>query len=167
MAQFGEASQLARWVRLDDTLGVILARVGAALIVTCVAGFASPPVAAEANLAGRWTSDSLRDNGIGYFAVLRAVGPDAYSGYLRFAFRDGRLEPKIPVAVRVTGNVVTIAAREGRFDREGRILRGILTRSGSLSLTNCAARLRQVMSWDLESDCTLRLRDAGARGASG
>lgn len=125
-----------------------------------LAGALGAGPAAAADLSGRWDSDSLRDNGIGYFAELRPAPGGGYVGYLRFAYRDGRLEPKMRIRAQVTGSVVTFIAREGRFDRSGTMLRGLLDRrTGAISLTNCADRLRQVMSWDLASDCTLRARD--------
>jgi hypothetical protein len=120
---------------------------------------ASMTAAAEPSLAGRWDSDSLRDNGIGYFAQLRPAPGGGYIGFLRFAYRDGRLEPKMRITARQLGNVVTLTAREGTFDRSGTMLRGVIDRrTGALTLTNCADRLRQVMSWDLDSDCVLRPR---------
>jgi hypothetical protein len=38
-------------------------------------------------------------------------------------------------------------------------MRGQLRGDGTLVLTNCLDRLQQVMSWDLASDCTLRLQN--------
>lgn len=134
-----------------------IAAAGLCAVTALVSAQSAGPAAAAADLSGRWDSDSLRDNGIGYFAELRPAPGDGYVGYLRFAFRDGRMEPKMRVRAQVTGNVVTFFAREGRFDRSGTTLRGLLDgRTGALTLTNCADRLRQVMSWDLDSDCTLR-----------
>jgi hypothetical protein len=118
------------------------------------------PASADAGLSGRWVSDSLRDNRIGYYLVLReapgrAVG---YVGQLRFERQDGSREGRVPVSVTVMGRDVVIAARTGTFDRAGRTLLGRLDGRGELVLTNCQERLRQVMSWDLASDCTLRLQ---------
>jgi len=134
---------------------------GALCAASCLVGaLAAGPAAAAADISGRWDSDSLRDNGIGYFAELRPAPGGGYVGYLRFSFRDGRLEPKMRVRAQVSGRVVTFIAREGRFDRSGTMLRGLLgDRAGVLTLTNCADRLRQVMSWDLDSDCTFRARE--------
>ena len=53
---------------------------------------------------------------------------------------------------------VILTAREGRFDKAGRTITARLDGRGTLALTNCLDRLQQVMSWDLASDCTLRLR---------
>jgi len=51
-----------------------------------------------------------------------------------------------------------LTAREGRFDRSGRAISARLDGRRTLVLTNCLDRLMQVMSWDLASDCTLRLK---------
>jgi hypothetical protein len=115
--------------------------------------------AASDRLAGTWVSDSLRDNRIGYYLVLRdapgrAVG---YVGHLRFQRQDGSREPRMRVTAAVSASGIVITAREGSFDRAGRTLIGRLDGRGTLVLTNCSDRLRQVMSWDLASDCTLRL----------
>lgn len=122
---------------------------------------AAVPAGAAENLSGRWVSDSLRDNRIGYYLVLRpATGQSAdYVGRLRFERQDGSRQARIPVAVTVTsGDRVTITARRGSFDRAGRTLTARLTGRGTLVFTNCLDRLEQVMSWDLASDCTLRLQ---------
>ena len=64
----------------------------------------------------------------------------------------------MPLSVTRVGDEVVVTARDGRFDRAGRTMRGQLRGDGTLVLTNCLDRLRQVMSWDLASDCTLRLQ---------
>lgn len=121
---------------------------------------AGPASAAEGDLAGRWVSDSLRDNRIGYFLVLREDSgrTSGYVGQLRFERQDGSREERIPVRVTVAGDQVVITVREGTFDRAGRTMRARLVGSGTLVLTGCLDRLRQVMSWDLASDCTLRIQ---------
>jgi hypothetical protein len=136
------------------TLSRALAAAGAVGLLSV----AAPPAVAAPDLSGRWVSDSLRDNRIGYYLVLReapgrAVG---YVGHLRFERQSGQRDPRIPVSVTVAGDTVVIAAREGRFDKSGRTISARLDRSGALVLTNCLNRLQQVMSWDLASDCTLR-----------
>jgi hypothetical protein len=135
-------------------LAVALAPAGAVGLLSVVA----PPAVAAPDLSGRWVSDSLRDNRIGYYLVLReapgrAVG---YVGHLRFERQSGQRDPRIPVSVTLVGDNVVITAREGRFDKSGRTISARLDRSGALVLTNCLDRLQQVMSWDLASDCTLR-----------
>jgi len=129
---------------------------GLALVFTLVPSSAS----AEPDLNGRWVSDSLRDNRIGYYMVLRdapgrAVG---YVGHLRFERQDGSREGRVPVIVTVAGRDVVITARKGTFDRSGRTLVGRMDGQGALVLSNCLDRLQQVMSWDLASDCTLRVQ---------
>jgi hypothetical protein len=124
-------------------------------------GFIAPGAAqAETDLTGRWVSDSLRDNRIGYYLVLRPgrTAVMKYVGHLRFEFRDGRRNARIPVRAQVIGDDVFIIARKGTFDRAGRVLRAeIDPRSGALRLTNCLQRLRLVMANGLESDCVFRL----------
>lgn len=131
---------------------------GLVLATALLAGAA--PVAAAPDLSGRWVSDSLRDNRIGYYLVLRTAprGPQAFVGHLRFQRQNGQREARMAVSVTVVGDRVVITAREGRFDRAGRAIAGRLDGRGTLVLTNCLDRLRQVMSWDLASDCTLRLQ---------
>jgi len=61
------------------------------------------------------------------------------------------------VLATIAGNRVRIVTRQGSFDRSDGILRGVLDQSGQvLTLTNCQARLRLVMTNDLDSDCTFR-----------
>jgi hypothetical protein len=139
---------------LSRVLAAVLAAAGAVGLLSVVV----PPAVAAPDLSGRWVSDSLRDNRIGYYLVLReapgrAVG---YVGHLRFERQSGQRDPRIPVSVTVVGDNVVITAREGRFDKSGRTISARLDRSGALVLTNCLDRLQQVMSWDLASDCTLR-----------
>jgi len=132
-----------------------------AAVVAAAAFTGSAPVALAApDLSGRWISDSLRDNRIGYYLVLRDAPRSApgYVGQLRFQRQDGSRDARIPVTVTRVGDEVVITARDGRFDRAGRTMRGQLRGDGTLVLTNCLARLQQVMSWDLGSDCTLRLQ---------
>lgn len=135
-----------------------------ATLTACVSAgallVAGPAAATEGELAGRWVSDSLRDNRIGYFLVLReAPGRSpGYVGHLRFERQDGSREARIPVSMTLAGDQVVITARDGSFDRAGRTMRARLERTDTLVLTNCLDRLRQVMSWDLASDCTLRLQ---------
>lgn len=64
----------------------------------------------------------------------------------------------MPLSATVMGDRVILTAREGRFDRSGRTVSARLDGRGTLVLTNCLDRLQQVMSWDLASDCTLRLQ---------
>lgn len=137
------------------TLHTLLA---AALASALLVG-AAPSAGAAPDLSGRWVSDSLRDNRIGYFLVLRPApeGTAGYVGHLRFERQSGERGDRMPVAVTVSGSRVVITAREGRFDRAGRTISGRMDGRGTLVLTNCLDRLQQVMSWDLASDCTLRL----------
>lgn len=132
------------------------------LAAALVAGLAlvHAPAASADSLTGRWVSDSLRDNRIGYYLVLRdapgrAIG---YVGQLRFQRQDGSREARIPVSVTTAGDSVVITARKGTFDRSGRTIIARVDNGGTMVLTNCLDRLQQVMSWDLGSDCTLRLQ---------
>jgi hypothetical protein len=130
----------------------------AGVLAAGLLALAAPQATAAQDLSGRWESDSLRDNRIGYFLVLRE-SPTGYVGQLRFQRQDGSREARIRVSLTRSGDQVVIIARDGRFDREGRTMRGELRGDGTLVLTNCLDRLQQVMSWDLASDCTLRLQD--------
>lgn len=135
-------------------------RVAAAVTIALAFTLVPSSSSAETDLSGRWVSDSLRDNRIGYYLVLRdapgrAVG---YVGHLRFERQDGSREGRVPVIVTLAGRDVVITARTGTFDRSGRTLVGRIDGQGGLVLTNCLDRLRLVMSWDLASDCTLRLQ---------
>ena len=149
----------AGWQAQTDSMRIVTGAVASCLVagLTLVAG---PPAAADVGLAGRWVSDSLRDNRIGYYLVLREDSGRAAGlvGHLRFQRQDGSREARIPVSVARAGDQVIITARAGSFDRGGRTIRGRFDGSGALVLTNCLDRLRQVMSWDLASDCTLRQR---------
>ena len=132
----------------------------ATLLAAGVAVTSAPGAAAAPDLSGRWVSDSLRDNRIGYYLVLRDApsGAQGYVGHLRFERQSGQRDARMPVAVTVVGGRVVIAARKGRFDKAGRTISARLDGGGTLVLTNCLDRLQQVMSWDLASDCTLRQR---------
>ena len=130
----------------------------ATVVAASLVAAAAPQAAAAQDLSGRWVSDSLRDNRIGYYLVLRE-SPTGFVGQMRFQRQDGSREARIPISLTRAGDQVVIIAKEGRFDRAGRTMRGELRGDGTLVLTNCLERLQQVMSWDLASDCTLRLRD--------
>jgi hypothetical protein len=136
----------------------VLVAVATAATMALSSLVAMPAARAASDLTGRWVSDSLRDNRIGYFMVLRETPGRApgYVGHLRFERQDGSKGVRIPVAVTVAGDRVVITARAGRFDRAGRTIAARLDDRGALVLTNCLDRLQQVMSWDLASDCTLR-----------
>ncbi len=132
----------------------------AAVIAAAVFAGSAPVAHAASDLSGRWVSDSLRDNRIGYYMALRKMPGDdpGYVGQLRFQRQDGSRDARMPISVTRVGDEVVVTARDGRFDRAGRTMRGQLRGDGTLVLTNCLDRLRQVMSWDLASDCTLRLQ---------
>ena len=138
----------------------MIVRLSATVVVAVVlAGGAWAPAHASTDLTGRWNSDSLRDNRIGYYLELTPV-PNTEAGYvgsLRFSYQDGRQGDKVPVRVTTSGNKVTIKARKGSFDKSPGVLRGVLSNQGStLTLTNCQARLRLVMANALDSDCVFR-----------
>lgn len=137
-----------------------LTRLIAAALAPALLVVAAPSAGAAPDLTGRWVSDSLRDNRIGYYLVLRAApdGAAGYVGHLRFERQSGAREPRMPVSAIVMGDRVLLTARNGGFDRSGRTITARLDSRGALVLTNCLDRLQQVMSWDLASDCTLRLK---------
>lgn len=138
----------------------MIARYVASFLAAVALSAALPaPAHASADLTGRWNSDSLRDNRIGYYLELTPV-PNTESGYvgnLRFSYQDGRQGDRVPVRVTTSGNKVSIKARKGSFDKSAGVLRGVLSNQGStLTLTNCQARLRLVMANALDSDCVFR-----------
>ena len=137
----------------------LIALLATAVVPALVVG-AAPSAGAAPDLSGRWVSDSLRDNRIGYYLVLRAApeGSAGYVGHLRFERQSGERGARMPLSATVVGDRVVLTAREGRFDRSGRAISARLDGRGVLVLTNCLDRLQQVMSWDLASDCTLRLK---------
>ena len=143
-----------------DEVRLIPFALSAAVVAAAVVTGSAPVAYAAPDLSGRWISDSLRDNRIGYYLALREAPADGpgYVGQLRFQRQDGSRDARIPVSVTRVGDEVVVTARDGRFDRAGRTMRGQLRGDGTLVLTNCLERLRQVMSWDLASDCTLRLQ---------
>jgi len=122
-----------------------------------IASTATAPTAnAEPDMTGRWVSDSLRDNRVGYFFEL-VRSAQGYTGDMRFTHRDGRRLPAMPMTVSTNGNSVVLRASAGGFDRSVGPLRGVLSQGGTvLTLTNCRARLRLVMAADLDSDCVFR-----------
>ena len=116
---------------------------------------ASTPAAATTDLTGRWITDSLRDNRIGYSLTLRPAPSGGYVGTLTFVRQDGRQEGTRGVTARVSGSTVSMRSKTGSFDRSAGALLGELSDDGdSIALTNCQARLRLVMARDLASDCT-------------
>ena len=137
----------------------LIALLATAVVPALVVG-AAPSAGAAPDLSGRWVSDSLRDNRIGYYLVLRAApeGSAGYVGHLRFERQSGERGARMPLSATVVGDRMVLTAREGRFDRSGRAISARLDGRGALVLTNCLDRLQQVMSWDLASDCTLRLK---------
>lgn len=132
----------------------------AAVVTPALLVGAAPSAVAAPDLTGRWVSDSLRDNRIGYYLVLRSDpdGNDRYVGHLRFERQNGERGARMPLSATVVGDRVILAARDGRFDKRGRAISARLDGRGALVLTNCLDRLEQVMSWDLASDCTLRVQ---------
>lgn len=114
------------------------------------------PAAAE-DLTGRWNSDSLTDNGVGYYFELDAV-PNTqagYAGYLRFSYQDGRQGAKMPVRVKVSGDRLTFTARKG-FDKAGKVIKAEVSDTSEITFTNCKSRLTFAMPQALDSDCVFR-----------
>lgn len=117
------------------------------------------PAHAAADFGGRWDSNSLRDNEIGYFLTFtpESQEADTYSGVLRFEYRDGRKGPRMKVNAEVRGTQVVLRAVDGKFDKGSGPLRAVITKDGStLTLTNCQDRLRLVMVNALDSDCVFQ-----------
>jgi hypothetical protein len=119
----------------------------------------SAPAQAATDLTGKWNSNSLSDNKVGYYFDLMPVPNTAagYIGTLKFSYQDGRQGARVPIKVTTNGNKIKITARKGSFDKSAGVLRGVLSNGGSvLTLTNCQARLRLVMANALDSDCVFR-----------
>jgi len=132
---------------------------GAGLLMLVTA----PAAQAETDMTGRWVSDSLRDNRVGYHFELKR-SPDGYIGVLRFTHRDGRRQSAMPMTASMNGDTAVFRAVSGAFDRSPGLLRGVVSGDGSvLTFTNCQARLRLVMANDLDSDCVFR-RTSGSVG---
>lgn len=130
---------------------VVLALVGA-LIVT-------GPATAATDVSGRWDSDSLRDNGIGYYLNLTPVPGDAnsYRGTLMFRYQDGRRGDTVRLRATTNGAAMLLVPLSGSFDRSAGNVRAEVNGTGDvITFVNCRARLRLVMVNDLESDCTFR-----------
>lgn len=120
------------------------------------------PALAATDIRGRWDSNSLRDNEIGYFLTLTPTPQetDTYSGVLRFEYRDGRRGPRMKVTAELVGTELTLRATSGRFDKGSGSLRAVITNDGStLTMTNCRERLRLVMVNALDSDCVFQRAD--------
>lgn len=120
---------------------------------------AAPAAQAEPEMPSTWHSDSLRDNDIGYHFDVSAVpgSPDRFTGMFRFTHRDGRRVAALPITMTRDDRDVTLRTTKGSFDRSPGPLRGRLSADGTkLTLTNCQARLRLVMSFALDSDCVFR-----------
>lgn len=134
------------------------------ILVAAVLGLSSlvagaPLAHGQAELPSTWHSNSLRDNDIGYhFTITPVAGtPDRYTGTFRFTHRDGRRVTDVPITMVRRGDQVTFRATRGSFDRSAGPLRGVMNARGNeLTLTNCQARLRLVMSFALDSDCVFR-----------
>lgn len=137
---------------MKRSVGIVVAGLTMAMTSTVII---AGPASAETDIAGRWITDSLRDNRIGYSLDLRPAADGGYSGTLRFVRQDGRQEGRRAVTATVRGSRVTLLSATGSFDRSSGPLRGELSTDGrTITLTNCQARLRLVMARDLASDCT-------------
>ena len=130
------------------------------LIAICFLFVASVmPARAATDVGGRWDSNSLRDNDIGYFLTLtpNSQKAGAYSGVLRFEYRDGRRGPRMKLNAELVGTELILRATSGRFDKGSGSLRAVIAEDGStLTMTNCRERLRLVMVNALDSDCVFQ-----------
>lgn len=117
------------------------------------------PATAATDVSGRWDSDSLRDNGIGYYLNLKPVPGDAnsYRGTLMFRYQDGRRGDTVRLRATTNGAAMLLVPLSGSFDRSAGNVRAEVNDTGDvITFVNCRARLRLVMVNDLESDCTFR-----------
>jgi hypothetical protein len=135
-------------------------RLGVGIAGALVFGLAGVmPASGADDFAGRWVSDSLRDNRVGCFFNLKpAPNVDgAYVGVFRFAFQDGRRSDPLKIRVVTKGEQMTMRASGGKFDKSAGGLVGVIEDDGSkIRLTNCQQRLRFAMAGALDSDCVFR-----------
>ena len=141
-------------VRFNRLLGCL----GTALLVAAI------PTAAHASdtVHGRWDSNSLRDNRIGYYLTLKpsSIALDDYSGVVQFTYRDGRKGPRMPFTATKRDSIIRMKTESGRFDKDRGPLRGEFSADGgTLMLSNCQDRLRLVMPRALDSDCVFQRAD--------
>ena len=144
---------------LVQTWGMAVRILVAAAVTLMTVGVGAPAVQAETTMPSTWHSNSLRDNDIGYHFTITPVSgtSDRYTGTFRFTHRDGRRVAAVPITMVRRGDQVTFRATRGSFDRAAGPLRGVMnSRGDELTLTNCQARLRLVMSFALDSDCVFR-----------
>lgn len=146
---------------MQDFCVVVLRRTGLVIGLVLIVAMALPAHASP-EMGGRWNSNSLRDNGIGYYLTLSPnAGVDSdYSGILRFQYRDGRKGPRMPFIANAAGDRLTMRATSGTFDRGSGALRALISKDGStVTLVNCRQRLRLVMANALDSDCVFERAD--------
>lgn len=91
--------------------GAVLALVGALI--------STGRVTTATDVSGRWDSDSLRDNGIGYYLNLKPVPGDAnsYRGTLVFRYQDGRRGDTVRLRATTKGAAILLVPLSGSFDR--------------------------------------------------
>ena len=108
---------------------------------------ATPGLAhADTDLAGHWTSSSLRTDGVGYTLSLTATSSptSTYAGVLVFHFQDGRLGKRIRVGLAQEGNDLTMVMPGGSLASGSKTLSGSVGQDGSIYVKNCQRQLAYV-----------------------
>ena len=116
---------------------------------------ASTAAHADADLAGHWSSASLRQDGVGYgLSLVATSSPDnAYNGVLVMHFQDGRLGKRIRIGLVEKGDKVTLVMPGGSFASGRKTLSGTLGQDGSLFFPNCQRQLAYVTKATAPSMC--------------
>lgn len=111
----------------------------ASLVATGILIGSQTAAHADANLAGHWSSASLRQDGVGYSLSLTSESSpaSAYDGVLVMHFQDGRLGKRITVGLAESGRKVTLVLPGGSLASGRRTLSGVIGQDGSLFFKNC------------------------------
>lgn len=116
------------------------------------------------DLAGKWQSSSLTQNGFGYVLRLTSAsqspeGSDAYSGRMRFRAPRGRTEPWIKVGLAIgestkDGYRVTMVLPGGSIASGKKTINGqFFSQDGSMYFPKCSAQLSRAMKGQEATDC--------------
>jgi hypothetical protein len=116
------------------------------------------------DLAGKWQSSSLTQNGFGYVLRLTSASPipggsDAYNGRMRFRAPRGRTGPWFKVALAIgestrDGYLVTMVVPGGSIASGRKMMTGqLFSQDGSMYFPKCSALLPRAMKGQEDTDC--------------
>ncbi len=116
------------------------------------------------DLAGKWQSSSLTQNGFGYVLRLTSAGQspegsDAYNGRMRFRAPRGRMEPWFKVGLAIgestkDGYLVTMVLPGGSIASGKKTVTGqFFSQDGSMYFPKCSALLPRAMKGQEATDC--------------